>query len=850
MKRYGSYVLVFWSSPSAAEGAAVWHRQMVTVCSGHVYQFQLQPCLAQLFCQLLIPWKLLKAGMAEQEVEPIHKLPDSEEEGQGDQQPQPVSEEPAEMELESEKLAELEPEPEEPAELEPEPEKPAELEPEPEEPAELEPEPEEPAEVELEPEEPEEVELEPEEPEEVEPEPEEPAELEPKEPAEMEPEPEEPAEVEPEPEEPAEVEPEPEEPTELEPEPEEPAELEPEPEESAELEPEPENQQRWNQQVEPGQRWWSPAREPVELEETEEPVEMEPEPEETAVVEPKPGEPVELEAETEEPTEMEPEPEEPAEVEPEPEEPAAVEPKPEEPAELVLEKSAELVLEKSAELGLEKPAELGLEKPAELVLEKPAELVLEKPVEQVLEKPVEQVLEKPVEQVLEKPVEQVLEKPVEQVLEKPVEQVLGKPAEQELGQPATLELEKPLEMESAPVAKEQPEDVGAAAQVQDEPPLVPGSLSFPFLEEESTETFLRGSRTLYVLLGLPGAGKTRLAAAIRERYQDLCAVVSADDHGVKPERAVTWADGHKAMDQAVASCCSAGTPAVVVDDTNHSNDRLAQLGELAEEHRYCALFLEPRTGWSRDLGQLPGKTRRGLDKSQLLPLRASLETFCYPLFYGWFPHHTFRDQLEGLAKDFLKTLDSLEAFKKHISDFTPKGEEVVNLEQYFQHTGPLHCTTKFCDYGNAPGAKEYIESQIVQQRYGSVTELELPALFLTPRTLGVRVALTLEQLQLWPSDAEAGTTLPRGSRGHITLGCAQGVEPVQTGVDLLQILQLQQQGREGEAVGDLEQGQLTYYGDGVWVLTLRESRVGPALFSSFHCRNKLEKKKTPKCTVL
>lgn len=134
-----------------------------------------------------------------------------------------------------------------------------------------------------------------------------------------------------------------------------------------------------------------------------------------------------------------------------------------------------------------------------------------------------------------------------------------------------------------------------------------------------------------------------------------------------------------------------------------------------------------------------------------------------------------------------------------------------------------------------------------------MTELELPLLFLTPRTLGVRVALTPEQLQLWPPKEDAGSALPLGSRAHVTLGCAQGVEPVQTGLDLLQILQLQQQGQQAEEVEDLELGQLSYYGSGIWVLSLRQPRVGPALFSCFHGRKKtedLKKKKQLKCTIL
>lgn len=125
------------------------------------------------------------------------------------------------------------------------------------------------------------------------------------------------------------------------------------------------------------------------------------------------------------------------------------------------------------------------------------------------------------------------------------------------------------------------------------------------------------------------------------------------------------------------------------------------------------------------------------------------------------------------------------------------------------------------------------------------------------------MSLTEEQLQLWPADAEkqaesvpAAASLPPGSRAHVTLGCAEGVEPVQTGIDLLEIL-AQQESQQGELVEEMELGSLTYYGAGKWLLNLREPICVPACFSSFYERKEPEptkkdpeKKKKPKCVVL
>lgn len=441
---------------------------------------------------------------------------------------------------------------------------------------------------------------------------------------------------------------------------------------------------------------------------------------------------------------------------------------------------------------------------------------------------------------------------------KPTEAVTSKEAAAESVEPAKDE--KETEAAAAVVESEKID-----AELQKEEDVVPaaGSLSFALLEREQTKDAMRSSRTLVVLRGLPGSGKSFLARAIADAYEGHCSVFCADDHGVKPENPESSVAGYQALDEAVVACCSAGTTSsvlVVVDDTNHTQDRLARLGEIAMQQRLVAVFLEPRTEWSRDPAQLSKKTRRGLEEAQLEAMRGAHEEMSLPLYFGWFLLSTIQDKVRCTSMDFLKTLDTLEAFKKHLIDFTGKAEKEVDLEQYFQAKDTLHCTTQFCDYGKVEGSKEYANNPAVKDFYGSAFDLSLSALFVTPRTVGARVSLSEEQLLLWPADAvkEAGpASLPLGSRAHVTLGCAEGVEPVQTGLDLLEILALQQEGQQGELIEEMELGSLTYYGEGRWLLALREPICAPACFSSGYGPKKLEptkkepeKKKKSKCTIL
>ncbi|XP_076000310.1 uncharacterized protein cnp [Genypterus blacodes] len=564
-----------------------------------------------------------------------------------------------------------------------------------------------------------------------------------------------------------------------------------------------------------------------------------------------------------------PEAETPQQQIPEPDTPQPpVEPRPPSPEEKVdtevelltatpVEELVKEVVAKSVkEVAEEKLAEVEMEREAETVMvtevgeEKLTEAVA---AEETPEKPAENEKEAEPEKPAESEKEAEAKKPAESEKEAETE----KPAE-----PKSVKAEMPAGCEVVPSEQEtvelKPEEVTAPA---------PGSLSFAILEHEQTKCALQTSRTLIVLRGLPGSGKSFLARAIAADYKDHCCVLSADDLGVKLEDPESSAAGYKAVDEAVVARCGAGVAPVliVVDDTNHTHERLGRMGELAKQHRLVVMFMEPRTEWSRDASQLAKRSGRGLEEAQIETIRGPLADMSIPLFFGWFLLSTCVDKVKCTSMDFLKTLDTLEAFKKHPGDFNGKAEKEVDLEQYFKAKGSLHCTTKFCNYGKAEGAKEYAEQQAVADLYGSVFELSLSALFVTPRTVGARVSLSEEQLVLWPADAEkeaeatvpGASSLPPGSRAHITLGCAEGVEPVQTGLDLLDILALQQAGQQGEPVTEMELGSLAFFGEGRWLLSLREPICVPACFSSFYkpkkheeTKKEPEKKKKQKCTIL
>lgn len=130
---------------------------------------------------------------------------------------------------------------------------------------------------------------------------------------------------------------------------------------------------------------------------------------------------------------------------------------------------------------------------------------------------------------------------------------------------------------------------------------------------------------------------------------------------------------------------------------------------------------------------------------------------------------------------------------------------------------------------------------MVKKSYGKAFTLTISALFVTPKTTGARVELSEQELALWPNDVDKlspSDSLARGSRAHITLGCAGDVEAVQTGIDLLEIVKQEKGGNRGEEVGELSRGKLYSLGSGRWMLNLAKKMEVRAIFTGYYGKGK------------
>lgn len=197
----------------------------------------------------------------------------------------------------------------------------------------------------------------------------------------------------------------------------------------------------------------------------------------------------------------------------------------------------------------------------------------------------------------------------------------------------------------------------------------------------------------------------------------------------------------------------------------------------------------------------------------------------------------------------------------------------------------MHCTAKYCGR-NFDDAVCYSDSLEVMNGYGRCYEICIIGLVMTPRTFGARVKLDEEQIKLWDNDTQQSSPstnihsnhvetrgliksdpmsndkteerstftcqiplvcLPQkdlnfqptkgpGSSAHVTLGCADNIPPVTTGLDLLEVVDYESQMDNSVPVEtfELSRGVLRRYGTSSWVLYLNQKICVKTVFTGFY----------------
>lgn len=371
-------------------------------------------------------------------------------------------------------------------------------------------------------------------------------------------------------------------------------------------------------------------------------------------------------------------------------------------------------------------------------------------------------------------------------------------------------------------------------------------------------------------------------------------------------RADKLKDAHQACQNKATASASRGMNVIIIDNTNVRNWEMKFYLTLAREYHYVPVIVEPQTPWCRDAYELAQRNSHGMDVSIIEPKVKGYQEVL-PLYFGWFINEADSDSILKISNEWLKHCLQVQDFFTDFSGECglSSREEILkyfNRSSFVDGGATLHATAMFTARGKAENAMEYINNPEIKKAYGKIFSVDIIGYVITPFTIGARIKLTPSMLQLWGNDDEeampenlAGSeakkthkrhqesegldanensnsigdlsvltsdscqntviavpqdltdrfcpSVGKGSRAHITLGCAPGVKPVRTGFDIIRAVALEQKAKERGEFGVsnpseksfiVPGGVLRTYGECCWIIYPENKLVVTSIFSSYN----------------
>lgn len=128
---------------------------------------------------------------------------------------------------------------------------------------------------------------------------------------------------------------------------------------------------------------------------------------------------------------------------------------------------------------------------------------------------------------------------------------------------------------------------------------------------------MSSTRTLTIMRGLPGSGKSYLAAALSKvPGTPVAPVFSTDDFfmvdGQYRFDPKALGKNHAANLARATDAMSAGIQHIIIDNTNTQAWEAREYVRNAERHGYVVQFIEPRTEWAKDPEECARRNSHGV----------------------------------------------------------------------------------------------------------------------------------------------------------------------------------------------------------------------------------------------
>ena len=433
-----------------------------------------------------------------------------------------------------------------------------------------------------------------------------------------------------------------------------------------------------------------------------------------------------------------------------------------------------------------------------------------------------------------------------------------------------------------PPPKDEPEEIEL------EPVKKPDYLDFPFLSDPSTIQWIRRNRIVFLMRGLPGSGKSFVVNAITELYNECKPVICTadqffyDKNGIYRWDPMRLKDAHEFCQTTFKNALKEGKKMIIVDNTNVTAWEMRQyfIPASRASYTYRVIVAEPKTPWRFDPMQLSLKNSHEVS-FEVLEKKVRSYVQAVPLYFGWFLNPSDSKQLLDQAMDLFKQLYKCEDFRQSFAKFSSMLNLPSALSYYSREMmsagdhSILHCTARF--FGNPKlwkqeAMEEYMTKPQVQNSLGQVQKLKIIGYYLTNETFGCRIQLDSEQLEIFevkekdskakqygkptkvfptqdefinedvtiekvPQDPNLNRFCPisgRGKRAHITLFTARGARAMNSGIDLLSIVQAEQEEAKHELVLPETQDVVRLYQDNLWVIYPEHALSVDSLFTGFY----------------
>ncbi|KAF7233784.1 hypothetical protein EG68_07277 [Paragonimus skrjabini miyazakii] len=342
------------------------------------------------------------------------------------------------------------------------------------------------------------------------------------------------------------------------------------------------------------------------------------------------------------------------------------------------------------------------------------------------------------------------------------------------------------------------------------------------------------------------SGKSYIAECISVRVPTVQAC-SADDFRYRESNDLEYqfdisrvAVAHQWCQAKAHGAAQSGLSPLVIDNTNVRAWETRFYTDLARRFSYTVIMITPQTPWWFDTNAL---TQKNVHFVNLQAIEAKVRNFehVFPLCYGWLwpgtnsnngsPAHDSWPAEETLhlltwTSDSLVTIVGLPDVQIRLTSalgMSDSASVMDVLRHWHSATYPAfgsglrtshassvpHITAKYARFGHAPDAERYgLSGAVTSSLLGRLFTVQVTGLFFSLRTVGLRIRLPSDDLvlrHLWSSDDQAvlsdgsavleasfdpvvSSQRPVGCRAHVTLALAPDVSAVETGLDLLRVV--------------------------------------------------------------